>query len=71
MKDTLKQEFTRRISVANSTDLIVILYDMVLSYADDAEEDFVFLFTFLSVLVYPTLPNRVVRKLTSINCLLA
>ncbi|MCR4792291.1 MAG: flagellar export chaperone FliS [Lachnospiraceae bacterium] len=38
MKDTLKQEFTRRISVANSTDLIVILYDMVLSYADDAEE---------------------------------
>ena len=38
MKDALKQEFTRRISVANSTDLIVILYDMVLSYADDAEE---------------------------------
>jgi flagellar protein FliS len=38
MTDNLKQEFTRRISVANSTDLIVILYDMVLSYADDAEE---------------------------------
>ena len=38
MKDTLKQEFTRRISMANSTELIVILYDMVLSYADDAEE---------------------------------
>ena len=39
MTDNLKQEFTRRISVANSTDLIVILYDMVLSYADDAEEE--------------------------------
>ena len=38
MTDTQKQEFTRRISVANSTELIVILYDMVLSYADDAEE---------------------------------
>jgi len=38
MKDTLKQEFTRRISMANSTELIVILYDMVLSYSDDAEE---------------------------------
>ena len=38
MQDTLKQEFTRRISMANSTELIVILYDMVLSYADDAEE---------------------------------
>jgi len=38
MKDTLKQEFTRRISVANSTDLIVVLYDMVLAYSDDAEE---------------------------------
>ena len=38
MKDTLKQEFTRRISMANSTELVVILYDMVLSYADDAEE---------------------------------
>ena len=38
MKDTLKQEFTRRISMANSTELVVILYDMVLAYADDAEE---------------------------------
>ena len=38
MTDNLKQEFTRRISVANSTELIVVLYDMVLSYADDAEE---------------------------------
>ena len=40
MKDTLKQEFTRRISMANSTELIVILYDMVLAYADDAQEAF-------------------------------
>ena len=38
MQDTLKQEFTRRISMANSTELIVILYDMVLAYADDAQE---------------------------------
>ena len=38
MQDTLKQEFTRRISMANSTELIVILYDMVLAYSDDAEE---------------------------------
>ena len=40
MQDTLKQEFTRRISMANSTELIVILYDMVLAYADDAQEAF-------------------------------
>lgn len=38
MQDTLKQDFTRRITTANSTELIVILYDMVLAYADDAEE---------------------------------
>ena len=38
MKDTIKQEFTRRISMANSTELVVILYDMVLAYSDDAEE---------------------------------
>ena len=38
MKDTLKQEFTRRISMANSTELVVNLYDMVLAYSDDAEE---------------------------------
>ena len=39
MKDTLKQEFTRRISMANSTELVVILYDMVLAYSDDAEKE--------------------------------
>ena len=38
MTDALKHEYTRRISVANSTELVVIIYDMVLSYTDDAEE---------------------------------
>jgi flagellar protein FliS len=38
MTDELKHEFTRRISSANSTELVVILYDMVLCYTDDAEE---------------------------------
>ncbi len=38
MTDALKHEYTRRISVANSTELVVIIYDMILSYTDDAEE---------------------------------
>lgn len=37
MTDALKHEYTRRISSANSTELVVILYDMVLSYTDEAE----------------------------------
>ncbi len=36
MTDELKKEFTLRISQANSTDLIVILYDMILVYLDEA-----------------------------------
>ncbi len=36
MTDQLKKEFTLRITNANSTQLIVILYDMILVYIDEA-----------------------------------
>lgn len=38
MKKEDKQQFTRRITQANSTELVVILYEMLLSYLTDAEE---------------------------------
>lgn len=37
MTKECKQQFTLRITQANSTELIVILYEMLLSYIDDAE----------------------------------
>ena len=38
MTTELKQEYTLRISQANKTQLITILYEMVLSYIDEAED---------------------------------
>lgn len=38
MTSERKQQFTLRITQANSTELVVILYEMMLSYLDDAEE---------------------------------
>ena len=38
MTSELKKEYTRRISQANKTQLIVILYEMFLIYADDAKK---------------------------------
>ena len=38
MTNELKQQFTLRITKANKTDLIVVLYDMILAYVDDARE---------------------------------
>lgn len=40
MTDELKKEFTLKITQANSTELIVILYDMILVYVDEAKEAF-------------------------------
>lgn len=37
MNSEKKQEFTRRISQANSTQMCVILYDMALEYIEDAQ----------------------------------
>ncbi len=37
MTDEKKQEFTRRISQANTTDMVVVIYDIALSYIDEAE----------------------------------
>ena len=37
MTNELKQEFTRRITKANKTELIVILYDMLLQYILDSK----------------------------------
>lgn len=37
MNNDKKQEFTRRIAQANSTEMVVILYDMTLAYIDDAK----------------------------------
>lgn len=36
MTDEKKQDFTRRISVANPTDMVVVIYDIALAYANDA-----------------------------------
>lgn len=38
MTNECKQQFTLRITQANSTELVVILYEMMLSYLDDAEQ---------------------------------
>ena len=38
MTDELKKEFTRKITQANSTELVVILYDMILVYIKEAGE---------------------------------
>lgn len=38
MKDTLKKEFTRRITQATPVSMITILYDMTLVYLKDAED---------------------------------
>lgn len=38
MTDEQKQEFTRRITNANKTEMIVILLEMVLAYTKDAEK---------------------------------
>lgn len=38
MTKELKQQFTLRITQANKTELIVILYDMILAYVDDAKK---------------------------------
>lgn len=38
MVNELKQEYTRRITQANKTQLIVILYEMFLTYTKDASE---------------------------------
>ncbi|MBQ1916386.1 MAG: flagellar protein FliS [Lachnospiraceae bacterium] len=40
MTDELKQQFTKRITHANRTELIVILYDMFEQYAKEAEAGF-------------------------------
>ncbi len=38
MTKELKQQFTLRITQANKTELIVILYDMILAYVDEAKD---------------------------------
>lgn len=38
MTKELKQEYTRRITQANKTQLITILYEMIMLYIDEAEE---------------------------------
>ncbi len=40
MTKECKQQFTLRISQANSTELVVILYEMLLIYLDEGEEAF-------------------------------
>lgn len=37
MTNEMKQTFTRRITKANRTQLVVVVYDMLLAYIDDAE----------------------------------
>lgn len=39
MKSELKQQFSMRITRANKTELVVILYEMFLTYVADAKED--------------------------------
>lgn len=38
MTDEKKQSFTRRIANANKTEMIVVLYEMILAYAEDAKK---------------------------------
>ena len=37
MEDRLKQDFTRRLSQCNKGEMIVILYDIVFAYLDEAK----------------------------------
>ena len=37
MENSLKQEFTRRLSQCNNGEMIVIMYDIVFAYMDDAK----------------------------------
>ena len=37
MENRLKQEFTRRLSQCNSGEMIVIMYDIVFAYMDEAK----------------------------------
>ena len=39
MKDELKQQFALRITQANKSELVVILYEMFLTYIGDAKDD--------------------------------
>ncbi len=38
MENSLKQEFTRRLSQCNSGEMIVIMYDIVFAYMDEAKK---------------------------------
>ena len=38
MKDSLKQEFTRRLSQCNSGEMIIIMYDIVFAYMEEAKD---------------------------------
>ncbi len=38
MDSEKKQEFTRRISQANTTELVVVIYDITLTYVEDAKQ---------------------------------
>lgn len=38
MEDSLKKEFTRRLSQCNSGEMIVIMYDIVFAYMDEAKQ---------------------------------
>lgn len=40
MDNDKKQEFTRRISQANSTDMVVVIYDIAIAYIDEAKTAF-------------------------------
>ena len=38
MEKSLKQEFTRRLSQCNRGELVVIMYDIVFAYMDEAKK---------------------------------
>lgn len=38
MTDDKKQEYTRRISQANSTEMVIVIYDITLSYIDETAD---------------------------------
>ena len=38
MEDRLKQDFTRRLSQCNKGEMIVIMYEIVFAYFDEAKE---------------------------------
>ncbi len=41
MTKELKQEYTLRISQANKTQMVVLIYEMLLTYLDDVKVDIV------------------------------